>query len=188
MDLTTLAVAVVGLAGTLTSPMLGQQIADRTKRREFDFQSRQQREEREETHRQAAVELKRSTYAALNTAARQYQQQLEAYVRAVQDGAPDDAVLAELMDAREKFRELYSEAQMILPDAILEAAMAVSGALGDAYGIAKRLGIGKPRTLTGKGEETIAMAEHSAHVTVYNCILHMRHLMRKDLGISDTPH
>ena len=80
MDLTALAVAVVGLAGTLASPMLGQRIADRTKRQEFDFQSRQQREEREEARRQAAVELKRSTNASLNTAARRYQQELEAYL------------------------------------------------------------------------------------------------------------
>lgn len=184
MDLTTLAVAVVGLAGTLTSPVLGQRIADRTKRQEFDFQSRRQREEREEARRQAAVELKRSTYASLNTAARRYQQQLEAYLRVIEEGAPDDEALAELIDARTKFRDLYSEAQMILPDAVLEAAKSVSAALGDAYGIAKRLEMGKPRTVPNKGRETIAMAKHSAHVTVYECIILMRHLMREDLGVS----
>jgi len=183
MDLTTLAVAAVGLAGTLTSPMLGQRIADRTKRQEFDFQSRQQREEREEARRRAAVELKRSTYASLNTAARRYQQALEAYLRAIQEGTPDDEDRSGLMDARAQFRDLYSEAQMILPDAVLEAAKSASAALGDAYGIAKRLEIGKLRTVPGGGAESIAMAEHSAHVTVYNCITHMRHLMRKDLGV-----
>lgn len=184
MDLTTLAVAAVGLAGTLTSPMLGQRIADRTKRQEFDFQIRQQREDREEARRQAAIELKRSTYANLNTAARQYQQQLEAYIRVIEESVPDDEAAAGLMDAREKFRDLYSEDQMILPDAVLEAAKSVSAALGDAYGIAKRLEIGKPRALPGGGKETIPIAEHSAHVTVYDCIIHMRHLMRKDLGVS----
>ncbi len=184
MDLTTLAVAVVGLAGTLTSPVLGQRIADRTKRQEFDFQSRQQREAREEARRQATVELKRSTYAGLNQAARRYQQQLEAYLRVIEDGTPDDKARAELADARAKFRELYSEAQMILPDGVLEAAKAVSACLGDAYGIAKRLEIGKPRMVAGKGAETIDMAQRSAHVTVYDCIIHMRRLMREDLGVS----
>lgn len=184
MDLTTLAVAIVGLAGTLTSPVLAQRIADRTKRQEFDFQSRQKREEREEARRQAAVELKRSTYAGLNRAARRYQQQLETYLRAIEDGTLDDQARAELADARMKFRDLYSEAQMILPDAVLEAAKSVSADLGGAYGIAKRLEIGKPRTVAGNGAETIDMAKHSAHVNVYDCIIHMRHLMREDLGVS----
>lgn len=184
MDLTTLAVAAVGLAGTLMSPMLGQRIADRTKRQDFDFQSRQQREEREEARRQAAMELRRSAYASLNTAARRYQQQLEAYLRAIEQGPPDNEDRAELMDARAKFRELYSEAQMVLPDLVLEAAMSVSAALGDLYGSARRLEAGKPRTVPDGGTETIAMAKHSAHVTVYNCIIHMRHLMREDLGVS----
>ena len=185
MDLTTLVVAVVGLAGTLTSPVLGQRIAERTKRQEFDFQSRQRREEREEARQQAAVELKRSTYAGLNRAARRYQQQLETFLRVIEDSTPADEARAELADARMKFRDLYSEAQMILPDAVLEAAKSVSADLGDAYGIAKRLEIGKPQTVAGEGVETIDMAKHYTHVTVYDCILHMRHLMREDLGVSD---
>jgi len=102
----------------------------------------------------------------------------------MEEGTPDNEDRAELMDARAQFRDLYSEAQMILPDAVLEAAKSASVALGDAYGISKRPEIGKLWMVSGGGTESIAMAEHSAHVIVNNCIIHMRHMMRKDLGVS----
>ena len=88
MDLTTLSVAAVGLAGTLTSPLPAQRIAGLVKRREFEFHDRQQREECEAARQQAALELKRSIYANLNSAARQYQQELEEYVRLLKESFP----------------------------------------------------------------------------------------------------
>ena len=65
MDLTTLAVAAVGLAGTLTSPLIGQRIAAQTKRQEFHFETERRHAELEEARRQSALELKRSIYARL---------------------------------------------------------------------------------------------------------------------------
>jgi hypothetical protein len=184
MDVTTLAVAAVGLAGTLTSPLLAQRSASLTKRQEFEFQDRQQREEREAVRQQAALELKRSIYANLNTAARQYQQELEEYIRLLNESSSDTGTHAGHAEARRKFRDLYSDAQMILPDPVLEAAVEVSAALGDAYGIARRLEFGKPQTSQETGTETLEMAREQAHVTVYNRIVDMRHLMREDLGVS----
>lgn len=113
-DLTTLAVAIIGVADTLSPPLLGQRIAARAKQQEFDLQSQRQ-EEREEAQQQSALELHRSTYAELNTAARQYQQELEAYLRMIADGDLTDEARSELGNARRKFRDLYFEAQMILP-------------------------------------------------------------------------
>jgi hypothetical protein len=184
MDLTTLAVAAVGLAGTLTSPLLAQRIASLAKRQEFEFQDRQQHAERQATRQQAALELKRSIYANLNTAARQYQQELDEYIRLLREGSPDEGAQADLAEARKNFRDLYSEAQMIVPDPVLEAALQVSAALGEAYGTARRLELGKPRTSQESGTETLEMARQQAHVTGYNRIADMRRLMREDLGVS----
>ncbi len=188
MDLTTLAVAAVGLAGTLTSPLLAQRIASLAKRQDFEFQDRQQRQDREAARQQVALELKRSIYASLNTAARQYQQELEEYIRQLKEGSPDESARSGLAEARKKFRDLYSEAQMIVPDPVLEAAVEVSAALGDAYGIARRQESGRPRSSRESGPETLEMARQQAHVTVYNRIVVMRRLMRKDLGVSVRAH
>ena len=57
-DLTTLAVAIIGVADTLSPPLLGQRIAARAKQQEFDLQSQRQ-EEREEAQQQSALELHR---------------------------------------------------------------------------------------------------------------------------------
>jgi hypothetical protein len=184
MDLTTLAVAAVGLAGTLTSPLIGQRIAAQTKRQEFHFETERRRAELEEARRQSALELKRSIYARLNTAARQYRQELEAYVREIRDHSLDDSGQAAIASARKNFRDVYSEAQMVLPDKVLDAAISVSEDLGEAYGISKRLEIGKPRTIPGKGPETLEMAGEAVHVTAYDCIARMRQLMREDLGVA----
>src|SRR5215472_5586990 len=97
----TLVVAVLGVAGTLSSPLLSQRIAARAKEQEFDLQRRQRQEEREAGRQQAEFEERRSMYARLNTAARRYQQALRAYVRAMADGAVTDKARAELADARE---------------------------------------------------------------------------------------
>ena len=185
-DWTTLAVAVLGVAGTLSSPLLGQRIAARAKEQEFNLQRRQRQEEREAGRRQAEFEERRSIYARLNTAARQYQQALGFYVRAMVDDAVTDEARADLADARQGFRDLYSDAQMILPDKVLNAAMSVSASLGEAYGLIKRLEAGKPRIRPdAKQAETIEMAREYAYVTVYNQILELRQLMREDLGVSD---
>ena len=133
------------MAGTLSSPLLGQRTAARAKEQEFDLQRRQHQEEREAGRRQAEFEERRSMYARLNTAARQYQQALGSYARATADDTVTDEACAELADARQSFRDLYSDAQMILPDKVLDAAMSVSASLGEAYGMVKRRETGKPR-------------------------------------------
>ena len=184
-DLTTLVVAVLGVAGTLSSPLLGQRIAARAKQQEFDLQSQQRREEREEAQRQSAFELRRSIYAGLSTAARRYQQALDAYLRMIADVTLTDEARTELASVRKDFRDLYSEAQMILPDKVLDEAISVSAELGEAYGIIKRLEIGKPRATSEYGPETIELARETAHVTIYNSIIQLRQLMRQDLGVSD---
>lgn len=185
-DITTVLVAVIGVAGTLTSPLLGQRIAARVKQQEFELQRQQRHEESEEAQRRTAFEERRSCCAGLNTAARQYQQQLEAYLRMITADAISDEGRAELAEARERYRQLYSDAQMILPDKLLDGAASVSARLGESYGRVKRLEIGKPRAESADSPaETIESTRNCIHVTLYNEISGLRHLMRQDLGVSD---
>ena len=73
---------------------------------------------------------------------------------------------------------------MVLPDKVLDAAISVSEDLGEAYGISKRLEIGKPRTIPGRNLRPLKMAGEAVHVTAYDCIARMRQLMREDFGVA----
>ena len=75
---------------------------------------------------------RRRIYAELNTAARQYEQAIDACLREMPDALPTPEQRAELTKARDSFRELYSDAQMMIPDTVLAAAMDVSAGLGKA--------------------------------------------------------
>jgi type II secretory pathway pseudopilin PulG len=184
-DLTTVVVAVLGVAGTLSSPLLAQRIAARAKQQEFSLQSQQRREELQEVRRRQAFEERRSLYASLNTAARQYNQALREYLRMVTAGSVTEDERSELSQARATFRDLYSDAQMILPDRVLQAAAKVSGSLGDAYGMIKRLESGRPRANSAEGTaETFEVAHEYCRVTIYDLITDLRQLMREDLGVS----
>jgi hypothetical protein len=184
-NLTTVLVAILGVAGTLTSPLLGQRIAARAKQQEFELQRQQRLEERAEAQRRRAFEERRSMYAGLNTAARQYTQELRAYLRMIAANAITDEGRTDLSKARQTFRDLYSDAQMILPDKVLDAAASVSEGLGQAYGMVKRLEIGKPSTNPVEGPaETIDIAQEYCRVTLYDLIIELRQLMREDLGVS----
>lgn len=184
-NLTTVLVAILGAAGTLTSPLLGQRIAARAKQQEFELQRQQRLEERAEAQRRRAFEERRSMYAGLNTAARQYTQELRAYLRMIAAHAITDEGRADLSKARQTFRDLYSDAQMILPDKVLDAAASVSEGLGQAYGMVKRLEIDKPPANPAEGPaETIDIAQEYCRVTLYDIIIELRQLMREDLGVS----
>jgi hypothetical protein len=185
-DLTTVVVAVLGVAGTLSSPLLAQRIAARAKQQEFDLQTQQRREERLDAERRTAFEERRSVYAGLNTTARQYNQALRAYLRLVAAETVTDEGRADLARARDAFRDLYSDAQMILPDRVLDAAATVSADLGEAYGVIRRLELGQPRDRAADNPaETIEFAHEFCRVTIYDRITDLRQLMREDLGVSE---
>ena len=184
-NVTTLLVAILGVAGTLSSPLLGQWIARRGKQQEFDLQRQERLESRQETRQRETFEERRSIYAKLNTAARQYTQELRAYLRAITDRSATDDESARLEQARQAYRDLYSDAQMILPDKVLAAAVSVNNGLGDAYGMIIRLAAGTPRAGTqGGSPETHEIAHQYCRVTLYDLIETLRQSMREDLGVA----
>ena len=184
-DVTTVVVAALGVVGTLSSPLLTQWVGNRAKRQEFELEAQRRQEDRHEDSRRSVLQERRAIYAQLNTAARQYEQAVYEYLRVISEVAPTPEQRAELMEARESFRELYSDAQMIIPDKVLATAMEVSAGLGEAYGKAKRL----EQRLSGGGaaddpEETIETARAYCRGDVYRLIIKLRELMRQDLGVS----
>jgi type II secretory pathway pseudopilin PulG len=190
-DVTTVLIAVLGVAGTLSSPLLGQRTAARARQQESDLKRQELREEREYARQGQTLQELRSMYAALNTAARQYTQELRAYLRMiVAEGVTDgDGGRTDLAKARKKYRDLYSDAQMILPDKVLFAAALVNDGLGNAYGMVKRLEFGESRV--GSVEDpgdTIESVQEYCSVALYNLIIDLRQLMREDLGVSDPEH
>jgi hypothetical protein len=125
-------------------------------------------------------------YARLNTAARRYTQQLRNYLHMLRDGAITADGRDRLEKARQTYQELYSDAQMILPDRVLKAAASVNTSLGDAYGMIKRLEAARPRAETADGPaDTVERARELCSVTLYDLIDSLRQLMREDLGVSD---
>jgi type II secretory pathway pseudopilin PulG len=186
-EVTTLVVAVIGVAGTLLAPIFTHRMATRAKQLELGAAHQQRREERDEARHQQALADRQSMYASLNTAAQQYDQQLRACVRELADGGLGKEARAALEEERQAYRILYSRAQMVLSDKVMMEAEKVTQALGDAYGVVKRLDgrVTKAARLTaadGKAE-TIESARELSRA-VCPLIDDMRQLMREDLGVA----
>jgi type II secretory pathway pseudopilin PulG len=184
-DVTTVVIAILGAVGTLSSPLLTQWVGSRAKRQDFELEAQRRQEDRHEDARRSVLQERRAIYAQLNTAARQYEQAIYEYLRVISEVVPTPEQLAELTEARESFRELYSEAQMIIPDTVLAAAADVSSGLGQAYGRARRLERRPSGGVTATDpEETIEAARAFCRGNVYRLIINLRELMRQDLGVS----
>jgi hypothetical protein len=187
-NLTTVLVAVLGVVGTLSSPLLAQQVAARVKQQEFDLRRQERLEERADAQQREAFEERRAMYARLNTAARGYTQQLRTYLRMLQDDVLTAGERDRLEMARKTYRDLYSDAQMILPDRVLKAAASVNTSLGDAYGMIKRLEAARLQAGTADAAaDAVERARELCNVTLYDLIDSLRQLMREDLGVSDPP-
>jgi hypothetical protein len=185
-NLTTVLVAILGVMGTLSSPLLGQRIAARAKQQEFDLQHQERLEARADAQQRETFEERRTMYARLNTAARRYIQELRTYLRMLQDNVLTADGRDRLEEARQTYRNLYSDAQMILPDKVLAAAVPVNTGLGDAYGMIKRLEAARSQRETALDPgDTLERAHELCRVTLYDLIDNLRQLMREDLGVSD---
>ncbi|CAM5234071.1 hypothetical protein STENM36S_07555 [Streptomyces tendae] len=187
-----LAVAVVGVIGTLGAALLTQSRADRLKRHELDMTARQQREDRahaEEVRRQEArstarrelIDLRRTCYIALNTTARQYQTAQINLVHALRarDESEISVCVGQLEERRLALRDSYAEAQMIVPAAVLSDARAANQQLNSTYGLLKRLVAGgRP------GDEALDALEIETEMS-WALLSDLRAAMRHDLGVDE---
>jgi hypothetical protein len=114
-DPTALVVAVVGVAGTLSAPVLSQRASARARNVERDeARLARQAEWAREDQRRDFVE-RRECYVALLVALRRIRIELKTYVQALADGSVDDDIRSRLEETRRNYRTRYSESAMILP-------------------------------------------------------------------------
>ncbi|MFS0695948.1 hypothetical protein [Streptomyces nitrosporeus] len=187
-----LAVAVVGVIGTLGAALLTQSRADRLKRHELEATARQQREDRVHaeqirqqdarvTARRELIDLRRACYISLNTTARQYQTAQINLMHALraQDAAKTQACAEQLEARRLVLRDSYAEAQMIVPGAVLDDARAANHQLNKTYGLQKRMMAGgHPST------EELSALEIETELS-WVLLSDLRAAMRHDLGVDD---
>ncbi|MFD8543140.1 hypothetical protein [Streptomyces sp. NPDC059649] len=177
-SLSEMAVAVLGIGGTLASALLTQRSAHRTRVRELEHAKQLSDEEREYATRRAQLEARRTCYASLNAGARDYTTVMTNFCHALEADKVTDALREDLDQARRAHRSRHAEAQMMLPDTVLAAASEVNRNLGDLYGLLKRLDTGSPAP--GESVET-ARADMER---LWDFLWRMRHVMRIDLGIT----
>ncbi|MFG2265171.1 hypothetical protein [Streptomyces sp. NPDC048720] len=129
MGVTTLAVALISVGGTLGGAMF----SERTNRKREEIADRQRVQERDDRVQQA----RRDLYARVNTTARAYRVAARDAVRATERG--ESVETAALETAKEAWAEEYSQAQMALPKDLSEIASALNRALGVGYSVVKQL-------------------------------------------------
>ncbi|MER5488168.1 hypothetical protein ABT024_33820 [Streptomyces sp. NPDC002812] len=172
MEIGSMVIAVVGVAGTLGATLLTQRGAARAKRRELEL-----------VHGHDAVRenllLRRTCYVGLNRDARQFTTALNRHLHAMRERGIEEADRTALDAAKDVFRDQYSEAQMIAPGSVLTPVTVVNHALSDVYGQVKRLERGEP----APGESMEAAAE--AQQGIWGPLRVMRAAMRADLGVPD---
>lgn len=187
-----LAVAIVGVVGTLGAALLTQRRADRLKRHELEVTARQQREDRahaEQVRQQEArisarrelTDLRRACYISLNTTARQYQTAQINLMHALRarDDAETRTRAEQLEERRVAYRGSYAEAQMIVPAAVLGDTRAVNQQLNSAYGLLKTM-------LSGGHPDGSELSQLEVETEMSWALLSdLRAAMRGDLGVDE---
>ncbi|MGW1750056.1 hypothetical protein ACWCRD_31450 [Streptomyces sp. NPDC002092] len=135
--MTTLAVTLISVAGTLGGTLGGAMLSQRASRAEAAEQNQRADREQEQQRSEQALQAKRDLYAQLNTTARAYRVAARDAVEAAERG---ESVNPALLDAaKEAWAEQYSQAQMALGSDVLEVASALNRSLGLGYSVVKQL-------------------------------------------------
>ncbi|MFJ7150980.1 hypothetical protein ACIQVT_22690 [Streptomyces sp. NPDC100445] len=161
--------AVVGVVGTLLSALLTQRAADRGRRRE------QARVEEARERWRHAQEL-RACYVDLNTAARHYLAALTDQLHALGRPAELRSVRQRLTEVRDRYRDVYAEAQPRVPEQVLDLAGGLSHDLGAVYGMVRRPDDGVP----GPGDSPAAARESIDEL--WDRLRRVRREMRVEVG------
>ncbi|MFJ9123373.1 hypothetical protein ACIRJS_04740 [Streptomyces sp. NPDC102340] len=171
MDVGAVLIAITGVAGTLGGALLTQRGADRAKKRELEMAHaiQEARENRE---------LRRSCYTQLHRDARQFATALSRHLYVMRDHTLGQEDVSALEGAKDAYRDRWSEALMIAPDAVIVPAHELNETLTRVYGQIKRLEQGNPRP--GESLRSAGEAQHA----LWSLIEVMREAMRRDLGVT----
>ncbi|MEU1309649.1 hypothetical protein ABZ419_12245 [Streptomyces cinnamoneus] len=175
MDVTTLAVALISVGGTLGGTLGGAVLGQRANREQNERADRQRAEE----HRDQLQQARRDLYARLNATARAYRVAARDSVRAAERG--EDVDPTALDAAKEAWSGEYSQAQMVLAKDVLDVASTLNRTLGVGYSVVKQL----PNSPDRDGSYGRAKAWFSGPLS--DGVYLLRVTLRHDLGVEVEP-
>ncbi len=167
-DIVALVIAIVGVMGTLTSPIIAQRLAMQAKREESE------REREREIYKD-----KRASYINFIAASRQYRIVINEYLYAVNEKRVGDTEESDLRKARRTYNAAYAAAQLMASTPVLEIMYKANRQLARAFGYTKSFESGNPQQNMGfqEIEQFIRQA--------WNYWSEMSKAMRRELGIPD---
>ncbi|MFJ6754226.1 MULTISPECIES: hypothetical protein [unclassified Streptomyces] len=176
-----LAVALVGVTGTLIASVLSQRLAARVQAEQFARQERLAGAQWQRERQIVELEQRRQCYVTANSGYRRYRVELMNYLWLVHKGEVTPQGRADLEDARHAMHAAFAEAQMMASDPVLAELDAMTITLSRAYSRTMRLEEGNPRP--GQSFEEI----HASLAGVGDQWQAMRGAMRADLGAGPAP-
>ncbi|WP_043679862.1 hypothetical protein [Streptomyces xylophagus] len=165
---TAMITAVVGVLGTLFAPVLSQRLT-----------ARQRGEEAQLAEHRRRFEERRDAYTAMNRSSRQFHTLLKDALHRLRDSVYTELERDQLEEARRDHRDRYAEAQMVVPERVLDASRAVNEVLADVDAAVKRLDRGLPRDGESAEQVLVDLKEAEPRLAA------MRRLMRADLGVTE---
>lgn len=171
-----LVVAVVGVLGTLTSGLLAQRSAGKTKLVELQRAQHQSATEREEARQQARLEARRACYVLLNQAVRHHQAVLSKAIA----GLPRQDLhehIEEINSALKAQRDTYAQAQMVASDDVMEAAKHALDRLNRLAALVRQ-------HADGRRSESVHDDAQSLDAEAQDALDALLRRMRSDLGVT----
>jgi hypothetical protein len=165
---TAMITAVVGVLGTLFAPVLSGRLT-----------ARQRAEEAELAEHRRRFEERRAAYTHMNRASRQFHTLLKDALHRLRDGVYTEQERDQLEEARREYRDRYAEAQMVVPERILDASRSLNTVLAGIDAELKRLDRGLARDGESAEQALLDLKEAEPRLSA------MRRLMREDLGVTD---
>lgn len=127
-----LVLALVGVLGTLSASIVTQVLSARNQARAFESQVRREQELGEQS-------IKRSCYIAMFANSRRYRIELMNYLYAVQAKAVNDAVRADLEEARRAYSTSVAETELTAGAEVLAAVKKIDRVLSPSFAQIKML-------------------------------------------------
>ncbi|MYT71343.1 MULTISPECIES: hypothetical protein [unclassified Streptomyces] len=128
-----LAVAVVGVAGTLIASVLSQRSLARVQSAQFEREQRVAEVQWQREQRVAELNRRRDSYMQVNASFRRYRTQLVNFLWTVQKQAVTPEARESVEEARSHHHSVFAEAQLIASTAVLAELDGMTTALSEVY-------------------------------------------------------
>jgi hypothetical protein len=132
-DYSAIAIAVVGVFGTLTAPIVSQQLSARARRADFEMQNAVRLDEQQRSDTRERLQIRRSCYVGFMATARNYRIEILNYLYAERQGG-DDISRRDMEDARRAYISSFAEVQVTASPPVLTMIEPFNFGLSRAYG------------------------------------------------------